>query len=61
MENAIIEVTTDKRHLSIVWNENWANEHAGKRYNAVIKQDGWAETDSTKFPCCSYKVIKDQT
>ncbi len=64
-----IKVMDDVEGLSRFWNRAYGEAHAGKVYDAVIREDGWAEVEcepyldnghrisGAKFPPQSYEVI----
>jgi hypothetical protein len=47
-----IKVTEDRQALWMVWGGDYADKHIGKMYTAVIRADGWADSDEAfaKFP-----------
>jgi hypothetical protein len=51
-----IKITDDKKALTLVWDGDYADKHAGKVYGATIDSDGWAHSDEAqaKFPPHSF-------
>ena len=55
-----IKITTDIAYLSRVWTKEWAEEHAGKTYEATITEKGDAQTEHSKFPHDAFTIINDE-
>ncbi|AMJ98565.1 hypothetical protein AVL55_10515 [Alteromonas macleodii] len=55
----LIEVTENKTLLCNIWGSDYADKHAGKRYEAEIV-NGWAVSDraNAKFPPEAFTAIK---
>jgi hypothetical protein len=45
-----IKITENSDFLKRVGGESYAAEHAGKTYDAVITEDGWARIEYASFP-----------
>lgn len=47
-----IKVTNDRKALWFIWGDDYADKHIGKTYTAIIRADGWADSDEAcaKFP-----------
>ena len=62
MTKTRIKVTDDKQMLYRIWGQEYADEHAGKEYDALLMVDGWVivctEKGDFKFPKHAYEVIK---
>jgi len=57
---ARIKVTEDIEYLSRVWTKEWAEQHTGQVYDAVIPEgDSWAHIEGTKFPKDAYTIITE--
>jgi hypothetical protein len=51
-----ITITTDIALLTNIWSSEWAEQHAGKTYEATLDKSGWAEVDGAKFPPEAYSM-----
>lgn len=53
-----IKVTDDKAALTRVWDANYAEQHAGKTYKAILTQNGhWATSATAKFEKENFEVV----
>ena len=56
-----ITITTDIALLTKIWSSEWAEQHAGKTYDATLDKSGWAEIDGAKFPPEAYSMTGAKT